>query len=94
MHQSKAHQPTIHQLAIHQPKVTMRYQSSRPKRQFLAGVVCPACQQIDSTVYIQCFDPIDEYIECIHCGKTDKRPTPDELSAMHSTHKLSVVQLK
>lgn len=57
----------------------MRYQSNRPKRQFLAGVKCTACGQLDSTVQIQIFKPnYDEYIECTLCGYTERRPTAKE----------------
>lgn len=70
----------------------MRYQSNRPKRQFLAGVTCQFCQALDTTVYIQTFEPFDEYIECIACGKTDKRPTKDDL--VQKTDSISVVRFK
>lgn len=53
----------------------MRYQSARPKRQFLAGVVCPKCGGLDTTVQVQTFDPFDEYIECINCDHKERRPT-------------------
>lgn len=74
----------------------MRYQSTRPKRQFLAGVKCSQCGALDSTVQIQLFVPEpDEYIECIHCGHSEHRPTPQEAQAMqqHSTaDSISVVR--
>ena len=58
----------------------MRYQSNRPKRQFLAGVACPSCKAIDKVVQIQVFEPeYDEYIECTACGYTERRPTPDDI---------------
>ena len=58
----------------------MRYQSTRPKRQFLAGVACPSCKAIDKVVQIQVFEPeYDEYIECTACGYTERRPKPDDL---------------
>ncbi|ELA09617.1 hypothetical protein MOMA_04405 [Moraxella macacae 0408225] len=58
----------------------MRYQSGRPKRQFLAGVTCPKCSKMDTIVQIEVFKPMpDEYIECVACGHTERRPTPDEL---------------
>ena len=41
----------------------MRYQSNRPKRQFLAGVKCPKCGAW--MVQEKIFEPQpDEYIEC------------------------------
>ena len=58
----------------------MRYQSNRPKRQFLAGVACPSCKVLDKVVQIQLYQPeYDEYIECTACGYTERRPTPDEI---------------
>lgn len=63
----------------------MRYQSNRPKRQFLAGVKCTQCGQTDTTVQIEIFEPVpDEYIECISCGHTERRPTPDDLPKIQS----------
>lgn len=60
----------------------MRYQSSRPKRQFLAGVRCPKCQALDAVVQINVVTPApDEYIECTQCGHSEHRPDPDEISA-------------
>lgn len=59
----------------------MRYQSNRPKRQFLAGVKCPACAKSDVVVQVQIFEPIaDEYIECTQCGHTERRPTHADLN--------------
>ncbi|MDO4450515.1 MAG: YheV family putative metal-binding protein [Moraxella sp.] len=58
----------------------MRYQSTRPKRQFLAGVKCTQCGQIDTTVQVQIFIPEpDEYIECVQCNHTERRPTAEDL---------------
>lgn len=57
----------------------MRYQSNRPKRQFLAGVRCPKCQALDAVVQIQIFEPVpDEYIECTQCSHSERRPSPEE----------------
>lgn len=57
----------------------MRYQSNRPKRQFLAGVRCPKCQALDAVVQIQIFEPVpDEYIECTQCNHSERRPSPEE----------------
>lgn len=64
----------------------MRYQSNRPKRQFLAGVRCNACQAVDTTVQVQIFAPsFDEYIECIACQHTERRPTAEDLVATQDT---------
>ena len=63
----------------------MRYQSSRPKRQFLAGVRCPKCQTMDAVVQVNIVMPTpDEYIECTQCGHTEHRPDPDAISAKNN----------
>ena len=60
----------------------MRYQSTHPKRQFLSGVRCPKCQEMDVVVQINVFIPEpDEYIECTMCGHSEHRPDPDAISA-------------
>ena len=70
----------------------MRYQSNRPKRQFLAGVACPSCKALDKVVQIQLYQPkYDEYIECTACGYTESRPTPDEIvDIQQSNHQETV----
>ncbi|MDO4897151.1 MAG: YheV family putative metal-binding protein [Moraxella sp.] len=74
----------------------MRYQSTRPKRQFLAGVKCTQCGATDTTVQVQIFEPMpDEYIECIQCNHTERRPSADDLSKIQSdnpNHDISVVR--
>ena len=63
----------------------MRYQSSRPKRRFLAGVRCPKCQAMDAVVQVNIVTPTpDEYIECTQCGHTEHRPDPDAISAKNN----------
>ena len=60
----------------------MRYQSSTPKRRFLAGVRCPKCHAMDSVMQVNIVIPEpDEYIECTQCGHTEHRPDPDTISA-------------
>ena len=60
----------------------MRYQSSTPKRRFLAGVRCPKCQALDAVRQVNIVTPEpDEYIECTQCGRTEHRPDPDAISA-------------
>lgn len=63
----------------------MRYQSDRPKRQFLASVACPKCRAMDSVVQIQVFVPhFDEWIECTECNHSERRPSLDETAAMQN----------
>lgn len=56
----------------------MRY-VNKNKRQFIAGAVCPSCKAQDTVVQIISGD--DEHIECVACGYTEGRPTPEELAA-------------
>lgn len=69
----------------------MRYQSNRPKRQFLASVRCPACQALDSVVLVRHGD--DEYIECISCLHSETRPkaTADPKTDDHLASPTSVI---
>lgn len=63
----------------------MRYQSDKPKRQFLAGVSCPKCQAMDAVVQVTIVTPTpDEYIECTQCGHSERRPDADEVSAANA----------
>lgn len=70
----------------------MRYQSKRPKRQFLAGVTCRACNRTDTVVQVQSFEPVDEYIECIECGARERRPTKSDLTL--PTQDVGIVHFK
>lgn len=73
----------------------MRYQSNRPKRQFLAGVKCSHCGQTDTTVQVQIFEPaFDEYIECVECQHTERRPSPDEIQAKNVAESISFVKFR
>ncbi len=77
----------------------MRYQSTRPKRRFLAGVKCPNCQAMDAVVQVQIFTPApDEYIECTACDYTERRPTPEEAAAIQAKNNgddgVGIVQFK
>lgn len=65
----------------------MRYQSNRPKRQFLAGVACPSCGAMDKVVQVQRFGPeYDEFIECTACGYSERRPTPEDLPTIQQAN--------
>lgn len=66
----------------------MRYQSTRPKRRFLAGVRCPKCQALDAVVQVNISTPEpDEYIECTQCGHNEHRPDGDAISAKNNLEK-------
>lgn len=61
----------------------MRYQSNQTKRQFLAGVACPNCSEVDKVVQVRVFSPVsDEYIECTACGHQERRPTREDLATI------------
>lgn len=74
----------------------MRYQSKRPKRQFLAGVRCPSCQAMDVVVQVQIFEPsFDEYIECTVCQHSEHRPTPEETAVIQAKNDgVSIVKFR
>lgn len=73
----------------------MRYQSYRPKRQFLAGVRCQSCQGVDTTVQVQSFEPVfQEHIECVVCGHQETRPTKEMLIEQAQNERVGVVKFK
>ena len=43
------------------------------KKRFIAGVRCNHCNALDRVVMHSTDD--DEWIECVECGKTERRPT-------------------
>lgn len=43
------------------------------KRRFIAGAKCPKCEAMDRIVMLTQDDA--EWIECIECGYSEKRPT-------------------
>lgn len=76
----------------------MRYQSTRPKRQFLAGVHCPVCRTMDSVVLVQNIkeDRLEEYIECTACAHQEKRPSATDIHQQQaiSSADLQIVKFK
>lgn len=44
----------------------------RPKKRFIAGAKCPACQALDRVVMYSL--PEREWIECVDCGHRENRP--------------------
>ncbi|MFX3621997.1 MAG: YheV family putative zinc ribbon protein [Acinetobacter radioresistens] len=42
------------------------------KRRFIAGVRCPKCEALDKIIMLTTED--DEWIECIECSYSDRRP--------------------
>jgi len=43
------------------------------KKRFIAGARCSACQAQDKVMIFITLD--DEWIECVECGHTERRPT-------------------
>lgn len=74
----------------------MRYQSKRPKRQFLAGVSCPKCQKTDVIVQVQIFEPkFDEFIQCTVCDHSECRPSAQDITVIHGeSSNVSIVKFR
>ncbi|UOG17963.1 MULTISPECIES: YheV family putative metal-binding protein [Acinetobacter] len=62
------------------------------KRQFIAGAKCPKCGTLDRVVKIITVD--DEWIECITCEYTEKRPTHVESAEPEHPDEIGVIQFK
>lgn len=54
-----------------------------------------ACGQLDTTVQIQVFEPkFDEYIECVACGHSERRPILGNESITQSTNEPAIGVVK
>ncbi len=63
------------------------------KRRFIAGAKCPKCDAMDRVVLLSCAD--DEWIECIECGYSERRPTSIEaLEIPALADEVGVIQFK
>ena len=62
------------------------------KRRFIAGAKCPVCQAIDRIVMIN--NHGDEWIECIDCDYTDRRPTEINTQAPLEPDEIGVIQFR
>lgn len=63
------------------------------KRRFIAGAKCPKCQALDRVVMITTDN--DEWIECIECDYTERRPTEADLAQMaEPADDIGVIQFK
>ena len=62
------------------------------KRQFIAGAKCPQCGALDRVVKIVTAD--DEWMECIDCAYSEKRPTHVEPSEPTKPDEVGVIQFK
>lgn len=62
------------------------------KRRFIAGAKCPVCQAIDRIVMIS--QQQDEWIECIDCDYTDRRPTEVIDQAPEAPDEIGVIQFR
>ena len=62
------------------------------KRRFIAGAKCPKCQALDRVVMITTDN--DEWIECIECDYTERRPTHVEAQEPEPADDIGVIQFK
>ncbi|HEO1805795.1 YheV family putative zinc ribbon protein [Acinetobacter baumannii] len=63
------------------------------KKRFIAGAKCPKCEAIDRIVMLTTAE--DEWIECIECGYSEKRPTHiDEPEMPAIPDEIGVIQFK
>jgi uncharacterized metal-binding protein (TIGR02443 family) len=75
-------------------------QITAPKKRFIAGVRCSACQAQDKVMI--CITADDEWIECIECGHIERRPTTvvskgsfdDTTNQQDDADQVSVVQFQ
>ena len=63
------------------------------KKRFIAGARCMKCNAVDRVVMLT--SATDEWIECVECGYTEKRPTEvvDQKIPQHADD-VGVVQFK
>ncbi len=72
----------------------------RIKKRFIAGARCSACQAQDKVMIF--IAPDDEWIECVECGHTERRPktvvSKGFFDAVHKdnaeSEQVNVVQLR
>ena len=63
------------------------------KRRFIAGAKCPQCQAQDRVVMLSSAE--DEWIECIECGYSERRPTHVEAPEIaEPADEVGVIQFK
>ncbi|WP_087620884.1 YheV family putative zinc ribbon protein [Acinetobacter populi] len=62
------------------------------KRRFIAGAKCPRCQAQDKVVMIT--TDTAEWIECIECDYSERRPTEEEFKETVVPDDVGVIQFK
>ncbi len=62
------------------------------KKRFIAGAKCPKCQAQDRIVMMT--TDSDEWIECIECDYSERRPTEVEAETPALPDEIGVVQFK
>jgi uncharacterized metal-binding protein (TIGR02443 family) len=62
------------------------------KRRFIAGATCPVCQAQDRIVMISSQE--DEWIECIECNYSDRRPTEVTPQEPSQADAIGVIQFR
>lgn len=62
------------------------------KKRFIAGARCMRCNAMDKVMMLTSVD--DEWIECVECGYTERRPTEVVTNSPSKTNEIGVVQFK
>lgn len=64
------------------------------KKRFIAGAACPECEAVDRIVMMTTED--DEWIECVECDYTERRPTKEDLekAVVSPADEVGVIQFK
>lgn len=62
------------------------------KKRFIAGAVCPKCQAQDRIMMFSTDG--DEWIECIECHYSEKRPTEENYQETAIDEQVTIVQLR
>lgn len=62
------------------------------KKRFVAGARCTQCNAMDKVMMLISAD--DEWIECVECGYTERRPTEVVTKSPPKVDEIGVVQFK
>lgn len=62
------------------------------KKRFVAGARCTKCNAMDKVMML--ISEHDEWIECVECGYTERRPTEVVTNSPSKPDEIGVVQFK
>ena len=62
------------------------------KKRFIAGARCTQCNGLDKVMLLQTIN--DEWIECVDCGYSERRPTDIVTNSPSKSDEIGVVQFK